>query len=322
MHDLPTLLGPTRTAAEAVLAREASPRSLQRWLSTGRLVRVHPGWVTLPEWAADWTVRAHAATGYTGGVLSHSTALTVHGLVDRPGFRLDVTVPLHHRLRSSRRLRIHRSRRAVRLTMTDGLAATTVARALVDTWGDAHRGRRSPRYVSMARDSVLRAARQRLVTVPDVEAELDAMPHLPGLTSLRELLADVGAGSQSHLEIIGLQALRAAGLPPPRQQYEIALGFGTLHVDAAWPEIKLAVEFDGASYHSGRENWQRDLRRDAALAALGWVVLRFSYADVTERPALCGAQVAAAYRQRCLAVPDAAVPGWETAAPGTSRPGP
>ena len=63
VHDLPALLGPTRMASEAVLAREASARSVQRWLSCGRLVRVHPGWVTLAEWADDWTVRAHAATG-------------------------------------------------------------------------------------------------------------------------------------------------------------------------------------------------------------------------------------------------------------------
>ena len=187
--------------------------------------------------------------------------------------------------------------------MTGGLAATTVARALVDTWGDAHRGGRSPRYVTLARDCVLRAVRERMVTVADVEAELPAVRRLPGLTSLHELLAAAGAGSHSHLEILGLCALRAAGLPPPQLQYAIALGYRTLHVDAAWPEVKLAVEFDGATYHANRDEWQSDLRRDAALAALGWVVLRFSYVDMSERPASCAAQIAAPYRQRCLDVP-------------------
>jgi very-short-patch-repair endonuclease len=215
-------------------------------------------------------------------------------------------------------LRIHRSRRPCGLNLTGGLAATPVARALVDTWGDAHRGRQSQRYVSLARDVVLRATRERRVTVTDVEAEFPEVPRLPGLTSLRQLLADVRAGSHSHLEIIGLRALRAAGLPPPQLQYEIALGYGSLHVDAAWPEVKLAVEFDGASYHANPDDWQRDLRRDAALAALGWLVLRFSYVDMTERPAFCGGQVAAAYRQRRHAVPASAIPRPETAASGTS----
>jgi very-short-patch-repair endonuclease len=91
-----------------------------------------------------------------------------------------------------------------------------------------------------------------------------------------------------------------------------------VHVDAAWPEVKLAVEFDGAAFHADRDAWQRDLRRDAALAALGWVVLRFSHADVTRRPAACRAQVAAAYRSRLHAVPDAAILAGRTAASGTT----
>ena len=321
VHDLPTLLGRTRTTSEAVLAREASPRSVQRWLASGRLVRVHPGWVTLAEWADDWTVRAHAATGYTGGTLSHTSALNAHGLLDRSGFRLDVTVPASDRLRSTRRLRIHRSRRPCGVTMTHGLAATSVARALVDTWGEAHRGTMSHRQLELARNAVLRATRERMATVPDIEAELPAVPRLPGLAELRELLADARAGSQSQLEILGIRALLAAGLPRPQLQYGIQLGFGVLHVDAAWPDVKLAVEFDGAAYHSGRDEWQRDLRRDAALAALGWVVLRFSWTDVVERPGHCGAQAAAAYRRRLNDVPPTAVRGLGTAPPGTPWPG-
>jgi hypothetical protein len=320
VHDLPALLGQTRITSEAVLARDASPRSVQRWLSSGRLVRIHPGWVTLAEWADDWTVRAHAATGYTGGTLSHTSALHAHGLLDRVGFRLDVTVPVSDRLRSTRRLRIHRSRRPCGITIARGMGATTVARALVDTWGDAHRSHRSPRYVDLARNALLRAARERPATVADVEAEFAAVPRLPGLASLRELLSDARAGSHSHLELLGLRALLAAGLPRPLLQYEIPLGFGSIHVDAAWPEVRLAVEFDGAAYHAGRDDWQRDLRRDAALAALGWVVLRFSYADVTERPSGCGAQVAAAYGRRRHDVPSSAVLAPGMAPAGTSWP--
>jgi hypothetical protein len=317
VHDLAALLGPRRTTSEFVLAREASARSVQRWIASGQLVRLHPGWVTLPEWADDWTVRAHAATGYTSGLLSHTSALVAHGLIDRPGFRIDVTLPEHHRVRSSRRLRIHRTRRPCARTPAQGLAATTVARALVDTWDDAHRGRRSSRYSDLARNAVLRATRERRVTVADVEAELTAVPRLPGLVPLRELLAQARAGAQSQLEILGLRALLTAGLPPPQLQYGIDLGFGTLHVDAAWPEVKLAVEFDGAAYHSKADDWQRDLRRDAALAALGWVVLRFSWIDVTERPAVCVAQIAATYRLRRLDVPQAATSPLGMAARGT-----
>lgn len=191
-----------------------------------------------------------------------------------------------------------------------------MARALVDAWGDAHRSPASRRHVDLARSAVFRAARERRVEVPDVEAELVHVPHLPGLAALRELLGHVRAGSHSHLELVGVRALLAAGLPPPQRQHEIRLAAGRLHVDLAWPEVKLAVEFDGAAYHSGRDDWQRDLRRDAALVTLGWVVLRFSYADISERPARCVAQIAAAYRQRLHGVP-----GADTSRPGTSASG-
>lgn len=51
-------------------------------------------------------------------------------------------------------------------------------------------------------------------------------------------------------------------------------------LDLAHPEMLLAVEVDGQSHRTtaGRE---RDARKDAALAALGWSVLRFSNEEVT-----------------------------------------
>ena len=316
MHDLTALLGPTRTAPEDVLARETSRRSVDRWLSSGRLVRLHPGWVVLREFANDWTVRAHAATGYTGGLLSHMSALAVHGIVDQEVPRLDVTVRSTDRIRSTGWLRVHRSNRSCPIVIARGLGATDVARALVDTWGDAHQARARREYAGTARNAALRATRERRVTVPQLEAELARVDRLPGRAALVELLADLRAGVQSFLEGLGVRAFLAAGLPQPWLQYEIPLGYGSLHVDAAWPEVKLAVEFDGAAFHSGRDDWQRDLRRDAALAAAGWVVLRFSWTDVTERPAFCAAQVAAAYRQRRIVVPERAVLG-----PGMARSG-
>jgi very-short-patch-repair endonuclease len=93
------------------------------------------------------------------------------------------------------------------------------------------------------------------------------------------------------------------GLPAPHLQYRVDLPGGPVRLDAAWPELKIAVEFDGAAFHGSPGARERDLRRDAALAALGWVVLRVGYRDVTERPAVCRAQIAAVHRQRAGMVP-------------------
>lgn len=304
MHDLLALLSPTRTACVSTLSASVSSRTVERWIASGRLVRLHPGWVTAPEFADDWTVRAHAATGYAGGPLSHMSALAVHGVVDNEVTRLNVTVDGRRRVRSSRWLRVHRSRIPFQVVQARGLPATTVGRSLIDTWSDAHRSRAMRGFDAVAREAVLRATRERRVVTADLTAELGLRPELPGRVSLLELLELVDGGCQSELEIFGVRhVLTIAGLPPSRQQHAVALPFGEVHLDAAWPEVKLAVELDGAAFHSSREARERDLRRDAALAARGWLVLRFSYRRLTQEPWACQAEIEAAYRRRLSVAP-------------------
>jgi hypothetical protein len=264
-------------------------------------------------------VRAHAATGYTGGLLSHMSALAVHRVVDNEVTRLDLTVPAASRIRSTRWMRVHRSSRPTVQVVARGLPATGVARSLVDTWGEAHGARALRGFDSVARNAVLRATRERLVTATELETELLAVPRLPGRAALVDLLGQVRMGAQSHLEILGVRALLATpGLPRPAQQYRVVLPDGPVHLDAAWPEVRLAVEFDGAAFHTDPVARQRDLRRDAALAALGWVVLRFTYEDVTARARQCALQILAVYRQRQVDVLQAGVPRGRTPASGTS----
>jgi hypothetical protein len=304
VHDLVRLLGPTRTGPIAALAAATSPRSVGRWITTGRLVRLHPGWVTATEFADDWTVRAHAATGYTGGPLSHMSALAVHGIVDNRVTRLDVTVTGRRRLRTSRWLRVHRTRLPLAVVRAEGLPTTTPARSLIDTWGDANRTGALRGFDSVARAACLRATRERAVTPGELTAELRLRPELPGRASLAELVGLIAGGCQSELEIFGVtHVLAVPGLPPVRQQHRLLLPGGPVFLDAAWPEVKLAVELDGAAFHGSPEARERDLRRDAALAVLGWLVLRFSYRQLTRHPERCRAQIAAAYRSRLSIAP-------------------
>jgi hypothetical protein len=304
MHDLPALLGPTRTTTVAALSTAVGARSIGRWIKSGRLIRLHPGWVTVPEFADDWTVRAHAATGYTGGPLSHMSALAVHRIVDTELTRLEVTVPSDRRVRSSRWLRVHRSRNAVEVTRAGGLPATSVARSLIDAWGNAHCTSAIRGYDGVARGAVLRATRERRVTVRELDEHLDVRPELPGRAAFTELLFLIAGGCESELEIYGVRhVLDVPGIPPCVQQHRLRLPFGPVRLDAAWPDVKLAVELDGAAFHGSQEARERDLRRDAALAALGWVVLRFSYRRLMREPEACRAEILAAYRRRLSVVP-------------------
>jgi hypothetical protein len=65
------------------------------------------------------------------------------------------------------------------------------------------------------------------------------------------------------------------------------------------------VETDGAVAHPPAAHW-RDRHRDNAAATDGIITLRYSWADVTQRPCRTAAQVAAVLQHR----------GW----PGTPHP--
>ncbi|WP_158548769.1 endonuclease domain-containing protein [Blastococcus sp. TF02A-26] len=154
------------------------------------------------------------------------------------------------------------------------------------------------------RGALLSATREKRLTAAAVGAALDARPELPGRAALVELLGLIGGGCQSELEVFGvLHVLDVPGLPRYRQQHRVGLPGGPVELDVAWPEVRLAVELDGAAFHGSREAREADIARDVALAARGWLVLRFSYRRLTRAPEGCRAQIAAVYRQRLGVAP-------------------
>jgi very-short-patch-repair endonuclease len=52
-------------------------------------------------------------------------------------------------------------------------------------------------------------------------------------------------------------------------------------VDLAWPEVRLCVELDGWMHHGSRAAFTRDRARDRSLLGLGWMLLRYTWQDVT-----------------------------------------
>jgi len=82
---------------------------------------------------------------------------------------------------------------------------------------------------------------------------------------------------QSDFEVDVLQAARLVGLPEPEKQFRVMIESGPVHIDIAWPSVKLAVEPGHSAYHEAHAaDIARDAARDAALAALGWTTLRFN----------------------------------------------
>ena len=105
-----------------------------------------------------------------------------------------------------------------------------------------------------------------------------------GIGVLRELLRtnDPLAGvPESVMETKLKQLLRRHDLPMPEFQYEIHHGGRFVaRVDAAYPELRIAIEYDSFEHHTGKQAIVRDNDRRNILRRIGWHMVTFTAADV------------------------------------------
>ena len=60
----------------------------------------------------------------------------------------------------------------------------------------------------------------------------------------------------------------------------------------------LAIELDGAAWHGSRRQREKDIRRDALVATIGWQTLRYSFARLNNEPQACQRDILATYETR------------------------
>jgi hypothetical protein len=79
-----------------------------------------------------------------------------------------------------------------------------------------------------------------------------------------------------------------AGFPLPEPQFEVRDLEGRLvyRLDMAWPEFRVALEYDGYEAHEGRA--EADAERDRRLAGRGWTVVRARAQDLSKPDRVVG----------------------------------
>ena len=100
-----------------------------------------------------------------------------------------------------------------------------------------------------------------------------------GVTRVRRAVPLVDARAESAPESRVRVALALAGLTPEPQHEVRSGGRFVARVDFAWPEVRVALEYEGA-YHFEGTQLARDDERIERLSAAGWLVLRISAADL------------------------------------------
>lgn len=134
-----------------------------------------------------------------------------------------------------------------------------------------------PRDALAALDQFLH---QRLVEKVDLRRLLPRFVRRRGVVQARWLvdLADAAAESQpeswSRFEIV------RNGLPAPTLQHWVEIaGVTAYRLDLAYPLHRVAIEYDGAAYHSSPADRARDERRRTRLRELGWIVIVLTRED-------------------------------------------
>ena len=131
-----------------------------------------------------------------------------------------------------------------------------------------------------------------LTGVDALRDELEVHAGLRGVIQARRALELSDRRAESPPESRLRFALREAGLAPVPQFVVLDdEGRFVARVDLAVPEQRLALEHDGKAVHDRADAFVVDRRRQNALVAAGWTVLRFTAADLRHGAAPAVAQV-------------------------------
>lgn len=168
------------------------------------------------------------------------------------------------------------------VTVVDGIPVTRPARTLLDLCSAVH-GQRAERALD-------NALAMKLVTLARLQVMLaeTGKRGRSGSRLLRRLLAgrdDGQVAPESELEALVLAVLEAGGLPRPARQAVLGDGAALIgRVDFVYRGPGLVLEADSRRHHSSWLDTEADRRRDAALLAAGWQVMRVTWAQLVHHP--------------------------------------
>lgn len=257
---------PTILTAADLLARGYSRRAREYAERQGKLTRLRHGVYALgselptgpgaQEAMLEIRSRAAAPTLTQGTVLSHASALVMHGLPVHAMNTGQVVTTRHRPGSGSKRgdrMICHSADLKEAVVEIDGIPVTSPARTVVDV-------ARSEGFAGAvcAADEALR---RKLCTGEQLADELDAAVGRKGIARARAVVGFADARAESVLESLSRVSISRAGLPMPELQVPFVLPDGKLAiVDMFWDEWQLVGECDGTGKY-GIDDGEAAVRR-------------------------------------------------------------
>ena len=275
---------------EQALGLGLSRHTLGRLVTQGRWQRLAPGVVVTHNGSVGWDSLAWAGVllGGSDARLGGSAAAHGHGLLEDAPIPVEVLVPYGSPARSRLYWVFVHERPGARSARSTGSPPRL---PVPDTVLDLCEGA-SARTVE---DLVTRSMQKHLTTAAHLRRALERRSRHSRRRLLNELLAEVGEGAESPLELRYLRDVeRRHGLPGgQRQRRTVSPG----RRDVLYPGYGVVVELDGRLGHEGEARF-RDMDRDNAALLEQLVTMRFGFGDVAGEPCRVAAQVAHLLGQR------------------------
>ncbi len=245
----------------------------------GRLIRVWRGVYAVEQ--PDLLMRLRALDLLIDG---HAVAC-LHTAAALYGFGVEDTGAVHvldpgSRLRSGGGLVVHQ-REGAPLQLVTGRHATSPAWTAVEVARQVRR----PRALATL-DSALHSG---WCSPADLAATIDRHRGRRGIVTVRNLLPLADGRAESAMESEARLVMIDHGLPRPELQHLIRGRHGECwRVDYAWPQVRVAAEYESVDWHVGRAEMLRDKKRFAGVQDVGWIVIPIVVDDVRRHPArLC-----------------------------------
>jgi hypothetical protein len=262
-------------ATSGQILRHLTRRGFEAELKTGNLERIWQGVYCRGEPTDELRLRGLDLSCGTAVPVCLGTAAALHGFDTEQPADFHVLSPPGSRLRSADGLVVHR-RNGAPLVIVGERRATSAAWTAIEV----ARSLRRPRALATL-DAALRSGN---CSRPELWRAVVEQAGRRGIVAVRDLIPLADGLAESPMESEARLAMIDAGLPIPTLQFEIIDGDGQLRrLDFAWPDQRVAVEYDGVDWHSGADAMRRDRKRAAALLDVGWVVVAIVFEDVRYR---------------------------------------
>lgn len=243
-----------------------SQRQVSHRVATGRWQRLSRGIFLSSQHHLTDTARVRVAVVTHRAVADRTAAAFWHGLIPDLPPKVTVSAPRTIHGNAHTPVTVDLKRRTFPAEDLEELRGITVTRqslTVLAAAGELDDG------VAL----VDRALQNGDVTIESLCTTLDRNSGAHGLQIARELVSVLETGSQSVAERLFVELLTLHQITGWVQQLDL---FGK-PLDFAWPEHRVAVEINGWSFHRTHSRFESDGNKAASLAAIGWLLLPFSW---------------------------------------------